>query len=79
MRWCNCPQILNTGGPRPSFMVELIFAPIDVKENKQLYYLIFSINFLELESPSNLANEAKGSGRGLYDGMLTLPPLQQLL
>src|SRR6266540_4499282 len=79
IRWWTCPQILKTGGPRPSLMEESIFAPIDVKANRQLYCLMFRMNLSELESPSNLANELRGSGRDLYDGMLTLPPLQQLL
>jgi hypothetical protein len=30
-------------------------------------------------SPSNLAREDRGSGLGLYGGMIILPPLQQLL
>jgi hypothetical protein len=54
-------------------------APIDVKEKRQLYCLIFFINLFDAGPPSNLANEANGSGRGKNGGMTTLPPLQQLL
>jgi hypothetical protein len=57
--------ILKTKGPQPSFTELSIFSPIDVNANNQL--------------PSNLAREANGSGRGLYEGMTTFPPLQQLL
>jgi hypothetical protein len=37
------------------------------------------MNFLDVASPSNLARDAKGLGRGLKGGMLIFPPLQQLL
>jgi hypothetical protein len=37
------------------------------------------MNFLDIESPSNLASVANGSGCGLYGGIAILPPLQQLL
>jgi hypothetical protein len=44
-----------------------------------MYCLIFFINLFDKESPSKRANDANGSGRGLYGGMETLPPLQHLL
>jgi hypothetical protein len=37
-----------------------MYAPMDVKANKQLYCLMALMNFLDVESPSNLANEARG-------------------
>jgi hypothetical protein len=79
IRWCTCPHILNSGGPRPSLTELSICAPIDVKANKQLYCLMLLMNLFEVASPSNLARENRGSGLGLYGGMLILPPLQQLL
>jgi hypothetical protein len=54
-------------------------ATIDVKANKQLYCLMLLMNLFEVVSPSNLARENRGSGLGIYGGMLILPPLQQLL
>jgi hypothetical protein len=56
-----------------------MLAPIDVNEKRQLYCLMFFMNFLDVESPSNVANEANGSGRAKKRGITTLPPLQQLL
>jgi hypothetical protein len=56
-----------------------MFAPIEVKANRQLYCRIFFINLLHLASPLNLASEVNGSGRGRNGGMTILPPLQQLL
>lgn len=60
-------------------MERSIFAPMEVKANRQLYWRIFFMNLLHLASPSNLDNEAKGSGRGRNGGITILPPLQQLL
>lgn len=40
MRWQICPLTLKTYGPRPSFMVSLILAPIEVIANIVLYCLI---------------------------------------
>jgi hypothetical protein len=56
-----------------------MLAPIDENEKRQLYCLIFFRNLFEAVPPSNLANEANGSGRGKNRGTTTLPPLQQLL
>jgi hypothetical protein len=50
----------------------------EVKANKQLYCLMCCINFFAVESPSNFARDASGSGLGLYGGIDTFPPLQQL-
>jgi hypothetical protein len=54
-----------------------ICALIDVKVNSQLYCMR-CINFLAVESPSNFARDASGSDLGLYGGIDTFPPLQQL-
>jgi hypothetical protein len=40
---------------------------------------MFFINLLDDVLPSNLANDANGSGRGLYGGTKTFLALQQLL
>jgi len=56
-----------------------MFAPIDVKANRQLYWRILRINFVLLESPSNLASEAKGSGQSRGRGIFIFPALQQEL
>jgi hypothetical protein len=59
------PEILKTGGPRPSF-TELstlsTWAPIDVKAKRQLYCLIFCMNLLDVVPPSKRDREANGSG-----------------
>jgi hypothetical protein len=38
---------------------------MDVNANKQLYCLIFCMKALDIESPSNRANDSNGSGLGL--------------
>jgi hypothetical protein len=60
-------------------MVRSMLAPIEVNAKRQLYRLMFFINLLEIDPPSNVAKDAKGSGLGRKGGIATLPPLQHLL
>jgi hypothetical protein len=54
-------------------------APIDVNANKQLYCLMFLMNFLEVVLPLKDAKDANGSCQGSKGGMETFPLLQHLL
>jgi len=60
-------------------MLRSMFAPIEVKANKQLYCRMFFINFVDRGPPLNAAKVAKGSGRERNGGILILPLLQHEL
>jgi hypothetical protein len=65
IRWWNWPQILNIGGPHPSFNELSMCAPIDMNVNRQLYCFIFLMNLFIDVLPLKDAKDANGSGQGL--------------